>query len=178
MLELQTGVISNIRRYTLEKEDLTREEFDTALPILIRYYTDVFEIQKHHYYPGVNLTYLLTLSQLTSPGSPIIDSHDLQSIYNDAQSSIRKNSNHSSDKTAYYAKMSKIEFRLLLGKNDTDALLGNLLELDAPSVTYVERTLRMMKFFVRALGEFSVENTDDIVGRFSVVVGVLERHMK
>ncbi len=173
MLELQTGVISNIRRYTLEKEDLTREELDTALPVLIRYYTNVFEIQNHHYYPGVNLTYLLTLSKLTSPDSLIIDPYDLQTIYNDTQPSISRNTNSTSKETSYYAKMSEIEFRLLRDKNDTDALLANLLEIDAPSVTYVERTLRMMKFFVPTVKKFGVLDANELLDRLEGVIKIL-----
>ncbi len=50
--------------------------------------------------------------------------------------------------------------------------------MDTPTYTYVERTLRMMKFFVRTLEEFAVENVGDIVERFSEVIGVLEGYIK
>ncbi len=174
ILELQTGLISNIRRHKLEKDDLTKEELITALSVFIRYYSDVFDIQKHHYYPGVNLVYMLKLSGLISPNNPIIADDDLKEIYHDAKASMSRDSSSRSEEMCYYAKMSEVEFRLLLDLDDADILLGNLLDLDAPSATYIERTLRMMRFFTRTLKRFALMDAREIIARFEEVIEILE----
>lgn len=177
ILELQTGLISNIRRHKLEKDDLTKEELVKTLKVFMRYYTDVFNVQKHHYYPGVNLVYMLKLSELISPNDPIIQDGELEGIYKDAQASISRDSSGRSDELRYYAKISEIEFHLLLGLRNADLLLSNLLDLDKPSKTYIERTIRMMRFFTETLKRFAMLDARDITARFDEIVEVLEGYM-
>jgi len=178
LLELKTGVISNVRRYNLEKENLNKKELLAALPVLIQYYTDVFEhVKKHHYYPGVNLCYMLRLSQLTSPDDPYIEADDLEKIFQDAQASLAQGSHSSSKETHYYAHISKTEFRLLLGRNHLCERLTSWLENHQPSPTYVVRTLRMMQFFVRTVEQFGVGDVSDTLNNFREVVGVLEGYV-
>jgi len=174
-LEVKTGLLSNLRRYTLEKENLSKQELLDALPLFIQHYTNIFEnIEKHHYYPGINLAYMLTLSTYVSPDDPIIASDEVETIYKDAQASISHDSHHDSSEIVYYAKMSNIEFRLLLGKGDAEVLLGNLLDLDEPLSAYIERTVRMMQFFVRMLEQFSEVDASDLLQRFQTVITVME----
>ncbi len=178
LLELKTGVISNVRRYNLEKPDLTRTELLEVLPVLIRYYTDVFEhIKKHHYYPGVNLCYMLRLSQLVSPDSPYIDHQDLEHIFKDAQASLTSGSQHSSDETRYYARISDTEFRLLLERNHLKEHLISWLNNHHPSPTYVTRSLRMMHFFVRTVEKFSVVDASKLLENFGEIIEVLEGYV-
>jgi len=175
LLELKTGVISNVRRYNLEKEDLSKKELSEVLPVLIQYYTDVFEhVEQHHYYPGVNLCYMLKLSQLTSPQNPHIDADDLEKIFQDAQASLSKGAHSPADETRYYARISEAEFRLLLGRNHLSEHLVSWLENHQPSTTYVERTLRMMRFFLGTVEQFGVGDVSDVLSRFREVMGVLE----
>ena len=179
LLELKTGVISNVRRYNLEKPDLTRTELLEVLPVLIRYYTDVFEhIKKHHYYPGVNLCYMLRLSQLVSPGSPHIDHQDLEHIFKDAQASLASGSQHSSDETRYYAFISEVEFRLLLGRNHLPERLISWLNNQRPLTTYVFRSLRMMHFFVRTVEKFSVADASELLKHFGEIIDILEGYVE
>jgi len=179
VLEVQTGLLSNLRRYTLEKESLTKEELLEALTAFRQHYTAIFEnIEKHHYYPGTNLMYMLKLFMLISPNKPYIDANDLEQIYKDTKASIDKGSHSKSDETRYYAMISNIEFRLLLGKNHLSEHLTSWLDNHQPSATYVKRTLRMMRFFVRTVEQFGVGDVSDVVGRFREVMGILEGYVE
>ena len=179
VLELKTGAISNTRRYLLEKEGLTKEELTETLSVLIHYYKHVFEdIQKHHYYPGTNYIYMLKLSMLTSPNLLKIEEEELAQVYKDAQASMAKASHSKSDETRYYANISEVECRLLLGKNHLKEHLLSWLDNHQPSVTYVERSMRMMKFFVRTVEDFSSLDASELLGRFAEVIGVLEGYVE
>jgi hypothetical protein len=179
LLELKTGAISNIRRYLLEKEGLGKAELTETLSVLIHYYKYTFEnIQKHHYYPGTNYVYMLKLSMLTSPGLLQIEDEELEEIYKDAQASIAGDSHSKSDETRYYAMISNVEFRLLLGKNHLAEHLTSWLLNQQPSPAYVERTLRMMRFFVRTVEKFGVGDVSNILGRFAEVMEILEGYVE
>jgi hypothetical protein len=179
LLELKTGVISNVRRYNIEKESLSKKELSEVLPVLIQYYTDVFEhVEQHHYYPGVNLCYMLKLSQLTSPQNPHIDTDDLEKIFQDAQASLSRGAHSPSDETRYYARISEAEFRLLLGRNHLAEHLVSWLDNQHPSPPYVARTLRMMQFFVRTVERFGVGDCSDVLGRFAEVMEILEGYVE
>lgn len=121
---------------------------------------------------------MLKLSQFISPNNPIIADDDLREIYHDAKASMSRDSSSRSEEVCYYAKMSEIEFRLLLDLDDTDILLGNLLDLDAPSATYIERTLRMMRFFTRTLKRFALMDAREIIARFEEIIKVLEGYKR
>jgi hypothetical protein len=179
LLELKTGAISNTRRYLLEKEGLTKAELTETLSVLIHYYKYAFEeIQKHHYYPGTNYIYMLKLSMLTSPDLLQIEDEELEALYKDSQASIASGSHSKSDETRYYAMISDIEFRLLLGKNHLSEHLTSWLDNHQPSTTYIERTLRMMRFFVRTVEQFGVGDVSDVLSRFREVIGILEGYME
>ncbi len=121
---------------------------------------------------------MLTLSMHISPNDPVIADDEIAHIYKDAMPSITKDAHNTSAEISYYAKMSNIEFHLLLGKNDAESLLGNLIDLDTQSPAYVERTLRMMQFFVRMLERFSEVDASGLIERFGVVMEVLEGYVK
>jgi len=179
LLELKTGVISNVRRYHLEKENLTKKELLDALPVLIRYYTDVFEhVTKHHYYPGVNLCYMLKLSMLVSPDTLHIDPDDLTQIYEYAQPSITIGQNNPSEETRYYARISDTEFRLLLERNHLKEHLTSWLNNHHSSPTYVTRSLRMMHFFVGIVEKFSVVDASELLENFREIIEVLEGYVE
>jgi hypothetical protein len=179
LLELKTGAVSNIRRYLLEKEGLSRSKLTQTLSVLIHYYRYTFEhIQKHHYYPGTNYVYMLRLSMLTSPDLLQITDEELEDIYRDAQASIAGDSHSKSDETRYYAMISDVEFRLLLGRNHLAEHLVSWLDNQHPSPTYVARTLRMMRFFVRTVERFGVGDCSDVLGRFAEVIEILEGYVE
>ena len=179
MLEVKTGLLSNLRRHTLEKESLGKSELLENLAVFRQYYTEIFEnIQKHHYYPATNLMYMLKLFMLISPNTPHIDTEDLEQIYQDAKPSIAKGSHASSNETRYYAMISDVECRLLLGKNHLCEPLASWLDMYRPASSYVERSLRMMRFFVRMVEKFGVKGSADVCLRFAEAIEVLEGYVE
>ena len=179
ILEVKTGLLSNLRRYTLEKESLEKSELLENLAVFRQYYTEIFEnIQKHHYYPATNLMYMLKLFMLISPNIPHIDEKDLEQIYQDTKPSITKASHSSSSEIRYFAMISDVECRLILGKNYLCEPLALWLETYQPSTSYVERTLRMMRFFVRMVEEYGVEGSANVCLRFAEVIEILEGYVK
>lgn len=179
VLEVKTGLLSNLRRYTLEKESLDKSELLENLAVFRQYYTEIFEnIQKHHYYPATNLMYMLKLFMLISPNAPHIDAEDLKQIYQDAKPSIAKGSHASSNETRYYAMISDVECRLLLGRNHLCEPLASWLDMYRPSSSYVERSLRMLRFFVRMVEKFGVKGSADVCLRFAEVIEVLEGYVE
>jgi hypothetical protein len=179
LMELQTGVISNVRRYHLEKPDLTREELAQTLPVMTRYYTEVFETaQKHHYYPGINLAYMLTLSRHCVPETHHIDPDEVANIYRDAEPSIVRDGTDGSEELRYYARMSDMEFRLLLGRDHLQHDLYVLLEEGNPSyISYVERTLRMMEFFIRTMKRFGDDRGQKLAKNFTEFAELLKGYL-
>lgn len=104
---------------------------------------------------------------------------DLEHIYKDAKPLIAKASHSKTDETRYYAMVSDAECRLLVGKNHVlEEHLLLWLDNNQPSTTYVERTLRMMKFFVRTVENFSLADTTEVVDNFREVIGVLEGYVE
>ena len=179
VLEVQTGLVSNLRRYTLEKDPLTKEELLEALTAFRQHYTAIFEnTERHHYYPGTNLMYMLKLFMLISPNIPHIDAEDLEQIYIDAKPSITKASHSKSDETRYYAMISDVECRFLVGKNHLLEHLSSWLENNRPSAAYVERTLRMMKFFEHTVERFAVVDSRDILHSLREIMSTLEDYVK
>jgi len=60
IIDMKTAAISNIRRFELYRPNLSKEKLAEILDVLIHYYHDTFTTNKiHHYYPGINLAYVL-----------------------------------------------------------------------------------------------------------------------
>ena len=65
-----------------------------------------------------------------------------------------------------------------MGRNHLKEHLLSWLDNHQPSTTYVERSMRMMKFFVRTVEDFSSLDASELLGRFAEVIGVLEGYVE
>jgi hypothetical protein len=178
ILEIKTGMLSNLRRYMLEGKDLNKNKLLETLTVLRQYYNDIFEhVERHHYYPGVNLMYMLKLSMLLSPNDAYIDSDDIAQIYYDASDSIEADKISNIPERRYYAFISDTEMRLLTNKPCDMQRIGSWLENEKPAISYVERTLRMMRFFVKSVKKFASSNVEEQLKTFTEVIEMLEGYV-
>ena len=178
IMHIKTILISNLRRYELEKDTLTKEKLHDALPIFRQFYTQIFENKKeYNYYPAINLMYILKLSLLTTSNPHNITLSDFEELYRDSKASLKKELNSSYKEAVYYSNISNIEFQLLLEQYHVKQELEFLLDSDHPSVTWVYRTLRQLKFFTKIVKNFSQTDTTTIIKEFNEVIELLEDYI-
>jgi hypothetical protein len=163
IIDIKTATISNIRRYELHKPDLSKEKLDDILTILIHYYHDTFTTNKtHHYYPGINLAYVLCQYETFFPKKEHSCPLSIQEVYHLAKPSIKKKLYSEEKEAYYYAKISELEFKLLLGHSNIEPELYVLLEKIRPPYATVERTIRQMELFIEIREKFSTLNNKSI----------------
>ena len=163
--EVITGILSNVRRYIFEQSNIKKDELFEYIKALREYYKNIFNETKH-YYPGINLAYLLHLNYYILPNNPIIELNDINNIYEASKTSIISDANSKDKSKRFFAQISKIEFKLHIDKNYTQELLINLLELEKPLCSEVERTIRMKDFFVNTLKKYSKRDAKSLIDRF------------
>jgi len=135
LIDIKTSAISNIKRDVLKKGVCSVE---TIQPI-IDHYEEVFEKdESYHYYPAVNLAYLLIAVDEENDNTDKITE-----VYNKTKKSIETER----DTEGYYAKISDIELKILSGHNNIQQELEMLLEEEAPSRDKVSRTTRQIQLF-------------------------------
>jgi hypothetical protein len=163
IIDIKPATISNIRRYELHKPDLSKEKLDDILTILIHYYHDTFTTNKtHHYYPGINLAYVLCQYETFFPKKEHSCPLSIQEVYHLAKPSIKKELYSEEKEAYYYAKISELEFKLLLGHSNIEPELYVLLEKIRPPYATVERTIRQMELFIEIREKFSTLNNKSI----------------
>jgi hypothetical protein len=178
IIDIQTALISNLRRLKLEKDDLTVEELSDILTLLRGEYTNLVEYNTNrHYYPAINLMYILKLTLLITENKHYVMQSDLANLYEDAKKSIKKESFLESKESRYYAQISDIEFQLLLEKNHIRKNLEFILEDIMPLHTWVERTLRQLNFFINIVKKFSNEESSNIIKNTHETIQILEDYM-
>jgi len=156
IIDMKTAAISNVRRYELHKTGLSKEKLAEILDILIHFYYDTFTINGlHHYYPGINLAYVLYQHDAFFPEKEHTCPLSIQEIHQHAKPSIKNELKNQDKEAHYYAKISELEFKLLLNHGNIEAELYLLLEKTQPSYATVERTVRQMELFVELDNRFS-----------------------
>ena len=161
LIDIKTAVISNIRRSSLSKiED--KEELKDILTTLVKYYFDVYTFnQSYHYYPAVNLIYMLKLFDYTLK-SDEFKHIDLQKIKSDIKKSIAKDLKTKELDKIYYAKVSELEIRLLTGVKNISREFGLFLEELSPNADFAKRTKRTMQEFVDIVERFCDDCKEDM----------------
>ena len=177
LINIQTEAISNRRRYKLLEFSTNREEKRKILQDLFFHYQQAFQENKiYHYYPGINLAYIVAISKI------IFDTKDQQlenisSIFKKSKKSIMQDKNNKNYKVKYYASITNIEFKILQSLDISLFELKTLLEKNSGSIPKIglEKTQRQMKFFVDILVSFQVhehktlflmKNAIDIIDNF------------
>jgi len=177
IIDMKTAAISNVRRFELHRPDLSRGNLAEVLDILIRYYHDTFTTNEiHHYYPGINLAYVLYHHNTIFPEEEHSCPLSIQEIYQLSKKSIGKELNHPDKESQYYAKISELEFMLLLNRDNVESKLYLLLETQ-PSYVTVERTIRQMKLFVGLNFQFAKDTNNSMMEKVEQSIKLLEGYL-
>jgi hypothetical protein len=178
IINIQTALISNLRRLKLEKKDLTTEELSDILALLRGEYTTLVEYNTNrHYYPAINLMYILKLTILVTKNKHYVMQSDLVNLYEDVKESIKKESFSKKKESRYYAQISDIEFQLLLERDNITKSLEFILEDTIPLYTWVERTLRQLNFFLNIVEKFSNDDSSNIIRSTKEIIEILEDYI-
>jgi hypothetical protein len=147
-IDYLTSAISNIRRAIFSKNN-SDHDYKRIFKLLINHYDRIKdeangEISRH-YYPAINLAYMVVLAQTLYPDEIGFKQYNIQQIHRESRHSIEQECetpNH------YYAKISDLEF-LMLQQRDFE--LFKTLQKIKPSISMVKRTKRQIEFFQEAL---------------------------
>ena len=175
-IDITTAIISNIRRDKLNVKKIKQDEVEFFLLFIIEHYEKVYRHKKpYHYYPAINLAYMVRLLQIVSSSSSEIEKYNLEEIYSSVKASI-KNEKRLERDLSYYATISELEFLLLLDYPNIKSKIEYILETLQPKVFLVERTVKQMRWFVNIAKEFSSKEIETLV-RFKRVIELFEDYL-
>ena len=177
-MDLQTSAISNIRRERLSLTTLSKADLKGLLQTLIKCYSKIYTPkQSQSYYVGINLAYMLSLTDAIYTDSlEITEGYSVEQIYKDVRKSIVKAKASPEIEEQYYAGMSEIEFHLLLGKKGMVQELAYMLESLNPSQNLIDQTQRQMGlFFMEVIEKFS-ETTPKNLHEFKAFLEVFDAY--
>ena len=174
--DIQTTIISNFRRNSFNNITLSQDDLKRVLKSSIEYYHRVYRNQKpYHYYPAINLAYMVRLFEIIFQNDKNIKEYDLEKIYKEVSLSISSDKKEEGD-NHYYASITELEFHLILNASGIDRKIETLLGNEKPEVFLVERTLKQMKWFIDIVEKFSVNKLPLLKG-FRDVIKLLEDYI-
>jgi 5-methylcytosine-specific restriction endonuclease McrBC GTP-binding regulatory subunit McrB len=108
----------------------------------------------------------------------LTEGYKLTQIYNDVKSSLERGIASESKEEQYYAGISKIEFQLLLGEQNSSRHLELFLEDIQPSINQVNQTQRQMGiFFLDVIEHFSKDSSMKLQN-FKNALGILNAYIE
>jgi len=181
IIDMQTEAISNLRRQKLNDINLDLSEKKAITESIINFYEKVFNYkEQHHYYPGINLAYMLVLHALFSHDHNKEEDQSLQQtineIYKKALPSIQKEQQSDNLTQSFYANITKLEFMLLKGMKSGVMEVERYLEIEEKSIPLAElsRTQRQMQFFLDHLHNVPYINNNPIVKNILDTVVIID----
>lgn len=179
LIDLRTSAISNIRRYKLQ-DCTTLEELKEHLLVLKEHYEKIFNAnENNHYYPGINLAYILAIGQIVFPKDEDFN-FDISIIRDKTIKSIEIDNKSDNLLDVYYAKMSKCEFGMLTNNDLFERELGNLLEYEVQEVEVsdISRTLRQIDWFIDIVRRFTINTQNKIYKKSEIALKLLNDYLK
>jgi hypothetical protein len=174
--DIQTTIISNFRRNSFNNITLSQDDLKRVLKSIIKYYSGVYQNQKlYHYYPAINLAYMVKLFDIIFQNDRSVKEYDLNKIYKEVVPSISNDKKEEGD-NHYYATITELEFHLILNVSDIDRKIETLLDNEKPEIFLVERTLKQMKWFIAVVEKFSTGKIPLLKG-FQEVIKLLEDYI-
>lgn len=165
LIDLKTSMLSNLRRY-YTKEPLSLKELKYGMEVMVKMYHELFVYEEvYHYYPAINLVYILQVLNALSVEQHSINARD---VYKKAKNSISQEKELIHADTLYYASVTELEFLLLLGEKGVCQKMGYMLESQTPAIALVQRTKRQMVEFVAMVERVGVR-----LPEFNKVIEVL-----
>jgi hypothetical protein len=175
IIDLKTAAISNLRREHVANSNFSDAELLDGLKKMASTYFTIYSFKKnYHYYPAINLMYTLVLLEALSEDVLEMKKED---IYANAKLSIEKDKKSKNLETVYYARVSELEFFLLLSRNNVKQEIESFLDDLKPSVTLVERTKRQMLEFLAMIERLGA-NVGELGAMFEKIVILLEDYEK
>jgi len=157
IIDMQTEAISNMRRYQLSDTKIDNNQKKEIIKKLIIYYDEIFKHNdSYHYYPGINMAYIVAISSSLSFDDKF--KYSINDIFLKAKKSINIDKKSLDSTTRYYANIAIIEFRLLRNSGNPIAEFERFLDMEEESISLIEleRTQRQMQFFVDTVVSFGV----------------------
>ncbi|CAA6815232.1 MAG: Unknown protein [uncultured Sulfurovum sp.] len=174
--DIQTTIISNFRRNSFNNITLSQDDLKKVLRSIIEYYYGVYLNQKlYHYYPAINLAYMVKLFDIIFQNNKNVEDYDLEKIYKEVLPSISNDKKEEGD-NHYYAIITELEFHLILNVSGIDRKIETLLDNEKPEIFLVERTLKQMKWFIDVVEKFSTNKIALLKG-FQEVIKLLEDYI-
>jgi len=174
-IDILTMKISTFRKFKLKESNITKDILFEVLSESIKYYNHIYN-KDFHYYPAINLAYMLKLYGEIIPDSQKFKEYDIEKIYLSVQDSIKKDKK-GSDEDRFYATMSDLEFCLILEKEETIRMVEKSLEELNPSKFLTERPLFQLIWFVNLLEEFSEKPNSKLIDICYKAMDIFERHL-
>jgi len=170
IIDLKTTVVSNLRRYHMTHGNLEKEEFKAGVETIMQHYYQIYSYDEvYHYYPALHFLYALILAEALALKTIEIDK---QQFFKSVQASITDDKKSKKEVSYYYATMSNLELRLLLGK-DVMREMGAFLESYEPSISLLYRTKRQMVEYVELIERYEI-NLPDMVCTFKRIIALFE----
>jgi len=156
LIDIKTSAISNIRRYRLSNPNLNIQELKEILKAIIKHYHDTYIYDKrYHYYPAINLLYMIKLFQLIFKDDKEFSVIDISKIQADTKTSIQQDADSKEPEKVYYAKITELEIKMLIYENKIISReFGLLIEILNPSENLLNRTQRTMEEFLEIADRF------------------------
>jgi hypothetical protein len=175
--DILTMKISTFRKHKLKGVNIERDNLYSVLLDTIRYYNRAYQ-KESHYYPAINLAYMIKLFSKIFPNSKESTKYDIETIYISVQPSIKRDKTEGGD-TKYYATMSDLEFCLLLGRPRTLEAIEDSLSILEPSRFLAERPLFQMLGFVDFLEEFTnFDSENRFINSFNQAIDIFENYIR
>ena len=146
VIDLKTSMLSNLRRYHAQNKNLSTKELLHGMEVMAKMYYELFLYdERYHYYPAINLLYVVQVYNALSKNKFAVDVND---VFRKAKASIKEEKESPDANCLYYASVTEFEFALLLGEKGVVRKMALMLTMQKPSMALVHRTKRQMLEFV------------------------------
>ena len=170
-LNINTMIVSTKKRELIHCQVMNEDKLKDSFLTIIAHYNKIYE-NKNNYYTAINLFYVVTLFSMIFTNHQEIKDYDFNNIYKKIKKSILADIKEGGE-SKYYAMMSELEFRLLLGNKTVFADMNILLDELNPTTLLIETTLKQMRWFLEVGKKFG-QVDKGLVFEFSKVVELLE----
>lgn len=179
-VDMRTEAISNIRRHYLSNKSVDTRQKRVYIGLLMRYYDDIFKHKDtYHYYPAVNLAYLVVIDFILSDEKikNKLLFNKINYLYDKCKKSIILDKKSEDVIKRYYASTAELEFLLLKGVGNPIAEIERFLEFKETKIPSQElmRTQRQMQFFVDTVCYFS---NNSIIQRVQNAIEIFDDYME
>jgi len=167
-IDKYTSFLSNVRRFIFLNE--ANQNLDQDLKKMIELYKEVFYLNdSYHYYPGINMAYLVKVYNSIENIEHSIDI-DVKKIYKYSQKSILNDRNN--EKLKHYAYITDVEFQILTSphiRNNIYKLVQYYIE-NKISRDLIKRTLRQFEFFLKMYKDHEDKLKDELTLELSNII--------